>query len=572
MPADLDKTIKTAFQLHQSGRFDEAAKIYRALIAEHPGHHEAINLLGLVALQTERFVRAIELIATAVKLAPDNARYLSNLGEALRKDGQNTAAIKRLERALEIEPELPGVDAKLGKALLANGEAAKAIPVIRRALDVEPDSVESYNDLATACISLGLTSDAAANWQRALAIDSGHLQARLNLAVAFRELGRVDEAITLYRTSLEEEPELSKNHTNLGIALREKGLIDEAIQSFERAIALQPDDIEALYLHALVYDFKPQSPHFDRLRDASQLPDLNTSQKSLLNFAMARASDQMGQYDQAFEYYRLGNEAKAREAPYDAGAHRDQISSVINTFSTFDIGNRATEAPDGQTQPVFVLGISRSGKSLVEKILACHDDVFPAMEHTGWTNAFNDKLFQKNISEPFPASVQRLSHADVFDIGQAYLKDMQGLSDAASYVVNTSPGNYLYVPLILQAIPTARIIACRRKALDNALFIYFSRYRRRHEYAYKLGDIADYMHDHDRLMSHWASLFGERMLQVDYEQLVNAPQRAAQKIHEFCGLSEVPDIACLGINPSEVDHWRNYADQVGALQKTPEKP
>jgi len=570
MPADPDKNINTAFQLHQSGRLDEAAKIYRALIAGDPAHHEAINLLGLVALQTGRFVRAIELIAAAVKLAPDNARYLSNLGEAFRKDGRYAAAIKRLELALEIEPGLAGVDAKLGKASLANGEAAKSVPALRRALEIEPDSVESYNDLATACISLGMTSEAASNWQNALAIDPGNSRARANLAVAFRELGRQDEAIDLYRTSLEEEPELSKNHTNLGIALGEKGLTEEAIQSFERAIALQPDDFEALYLHALAYDFEPQSPHFERLRDASQSPDLTNYERILLNFALAKASDQMGQYDQAFAYYRLGNEAKAEELVYDAGAHRAQISGVIKTFPTSDKG--AFKVPAGQTQPVFVLGMSRSGKTLVEKMLSCHDDVFPAMEHTGWTNAYNNKLFQKEISKPFPASAEGLSAEDIFDIGQAYLKDMAGLSNAAPFVVNTSPGNYLYAALILQATPTARIIACRRSALDNALFIYFSRYRRRHEYAYRLEDIADYMRDYDRLMSHWSSIFGERILQVDYEELVTAPQDTAQEIYDFCGLGFVPDVAHLGINPSEVDHWQDHADQLGELREIFEKP
>jgi len=570
MPADPEKKIKTAFQLHQSGRLDEAAKIYRTLIAGNPAHHEAINLLGLVALQTGRYVRAIELIATAVKLAPDNARYLSNLGEAFRKDGQSARAIKRLEHALEIEPGLPGVDAKLGKALLANGEAAKAIPVIQRALETEPDSVESYNDLATACISLGMTSEAALNWQKALAIDSGNTQARLNLAVAFRELGRLEEAIALYRTSLEEEPALSKNHTNLGIAQREKGLTDESIQSFERAIALQPDDIEALYLHALAYQFESEDPHFERLLAASRTADLNTYEKTLLNFAMAKASDQMGQYVQAFEYYRLGNEAKAEEAIYDAEAHRDQISSVIKTFPAVENGE--PEVPSGQPQPIIVLGVSRSGKTLVEKILASHDDVFPAMEHTGWTNAFNDKLFQKKISKPFPASFERLSAEDISDIGQAFLKDMENLSNTAPCVVNTSPGNYLYVPLILQAIPSARIIACRRSTLDNALFIYFSRYRRRHEYAYRFENIADYMRDYDRLMSHWLSLFGERILQVDYELLVKEPQDSAQEIFDFCGLGDVPDSAHLGIHPSEVDHWRNYADQLSGLLEILEKP
>jgi len=427
-PADPDIKIKIPFQLHQSGRFDEASKIYQNLIAGDPGHHEAMNLLGLVALQSGQYAEAIKLIAAA-DLAPDNARYLSNLGEAYRKDGQYAAAIGRLEQALKVEPSLAGVAAKLGKALLENNEGVKAISAFRRAVKIDAENADIYNDLAAAYIRQGLATDAVSTWQKALEIDPGHALVRSNLGVALRDLGRLDEAIELYRTALEANPDLPEAHANLGIALREKGLIDQAIQSFDRAIALKPDNVNALYMHALVYDFKADDPNFARLSAALQSATLTTYHKILLNFALAKASDQTGRYDVAYQHLQRGNDGMATYAAYDIDAHRDEISSGISAFPT--VRGATPEAQAIAAKPIFVTGISRSGKTLIESILSCNGDVFPALEHAGWTRAFNEKLYQNNLSKTFPACVSGLTSDDITDIGKSYWQEMKALSNAA---------------------------------------------------------------------------------------------------------------------------------------------
>ena len=556
-PADAKTKIKIAFRLHQMGRLAEADKIYQGVLRRDPANHEARNLLGLLALQSDDYAGAVELISKAVDLAPDNAGYRSNLGEAYRKNGQSEEAIEAFRDARRLEPGLAGVDAKLGKALLDGGDGVQAISAFRRALKAEPASADTYNNLAAAYVSQGLMTDAVSSWQKALEIDPRHHRVRSNLGVALRELGRLDEAIAHYRTSLEIDSSLPEAHCNLGIALREKGDLAAAEKSFDRAIDLKPGYVDALYMHALAHDFVEGDGQLERLKNAARSPANSSYHKILLNFALAKAHDQIGRYDDAFENYRRGNDGMSAHAFYDVATHHDEISDVIKAFPAAVIS--APEEDEGKALPIFVLGISRSGKTLVESILSSHPEVFAAQEHAGWSKALNEKLFDKNIPQAFPACVDGLSRQEIHDIGQAYRAETAALSPASRYVVNTSPGNYLYVDLILQAIPAARIIHCRRQALDNALFVYFSRYRRRHEYAYRLDTIAAYFEDYDRLMAHWKALYGARILEVDYETLVTEPAATAQRLFDFCDLGEAPSIRHLDFNKAEIGHWRHYA-------------
>ncbi len=554
---DDKSTLKIAFQLHRAGRLKEAAKIYERLLHNDPANHEAANLRGLVALQSGDYGQAIDLISQAVEMASENAGYHSNLGEAFRKNGQPDEAVQAFGKALALVPGLAGVDAKVGKTLLDNGDGLQAISAFRRAVKIAPESAGTFNNLAAAYVSQGLMTEAVSCWQKALQIDPGHHLVRSNLGVALREMGRTDEAIALYKSALEINAELPETHCNLGIALREKGDLPSAVRSFDHALDLKPGYVHALYMHALAHDFVAGDPRIERLRSAAGSSTNSDYQNILLNFALGKACDQIGRYSEAFECYRRGNDGMSPYASYDAATHHDEITEVIESFSA---SSSEAGAGDDEATPIFVLGISRSGKTLVEKILSSHQLVFAALEHDGWTKALNAKLFDREIPLAFPACAAGLSSDDVHDIGNAYRSEMAALAPGSRYVVNTSPGNYIYVGMILRAIPQARIIYCRREARDNALMVYFSRYRRRHEYAYDLESIKAYFGDYERMMAHWKTLYGVRILEVEYEDIAGAPQHTGQRLFDYCDLGEAPSIDRLGINSAEIEHWRHYAE------------
>lgn len=377
--ADQSKNLRIGLKLQQAGKLEEAGKIYQAVLRAEPGHAEAQNLLGLTRLQQGDMAEALQLIAGAVSAAPDNAKYLSNLGEVHRHAGRWHEAAAEFRHALKLAPGLAGVDAKLGRVLMDLDEAAEAVEAFRRALKTDGDSAGGFNNLGAAYARLEMMADALDCWRRATELDPGHAGALANLGLALRELGRPDEAIETYRRALAIDPELAEAHCSLGAALRECGLNAEAERSFDQALALKPDYVDALYMHALVHRFVAGDPALDRLRRALGNSKLAGDDESLLEFALGGAFDQIGEYDSAFGLFASANDVVAAQYSFSRPAHRLVIKEIRNAFQRTDTDAGETIAPERQI-PIFAVGLSRSGKTLVESLLTQGKSVHGAGE------------------------------------------------------------------------------------------------------------------------------------------------------------------------------------------------
>ncbi len=562
--ADQSKNLRIGLKLQQAGKLAEAGKIYQAVLQAEPGHAEAHNLLGLTKLQQGEMAEALRLIAGAVSAAPDNAKYLSNLGEVHRHAGRWHEAAAEFRRALKLVPGLAGVDAKLGRVLMDLDETAEAVEAFRRALKADGDSAGGFNNLGAAYARLELMADALDCWRRAAALDPGHAGALANLGLALRELGRPDEAIETYRKALAINPGLAEAHCSLGAALRECGLNAEAEQSFDRALALKPDYVDALYMHALVHRFDAGDPSLDRLRNALENSRLSTDDESLLEFALGGALDQIGEYDAAFRHFSSANDKVAAQYSFSRPAHRLVIKEIRSAFQRTDTDAGETRAPERQV-PIFVVGLSRSGKTLVESLLTQGKGVHGAGENVELGKAVESVLRRHDIDKSPITSAPDLAPEIIREIGERYMADISSRSPQSRFFINTSPVNYEYVGLIFRALPQARVIFCRRNPLDNCLAMYFSRYRRRHEYSYRLADIASYHADYTGLQEHWNDLFGERILHVGYEDLVRAPVAYAEALFDFCGLDIGDGVDVSHVYDGDIGRWRNYEAHLGEL-------
>ena len=555
--------MRAAVRLHQAGRLADAERIYERILVTDSDRPDALHLLGVVALQSGRPERALELITQAVTGAPDDARILSNLGEAHRQSGDPAAAIDCYERALAIDPRLAGTHANRGKVLAALDQADEAVVAYRRALEIEPDTVDVLNDLGNALIALDRVDDAVIAYRRVLEIDPHHGNALTNLGGVLKDQGRVDDAITMLRRAVEADPGQAMAHFNLGLALKEARQPGAALIAFRRAVAVDPDLAEAHYAHALLHGFRPDDETLSTLKEALAEPALSDSARAYFLFALGRGYDDLGRHDEAFSFFRQANQAMSGAAAFDGAGFRSRIEWIKGRFA-----NRLDPPPGGggRPVPVFVVGPSRSGKTLVEGLLAEHPDVHAAGEGSQWADALRRIADRHGLPNSLLMLMDSLDETGITEVRTAYVEVTAAESPRAGWFLNTAPGYFETVGLILRALPAARIIHCLRDPMDTGLQIYFSRYRSGNDHAYDLDHIATYIAGYRSMMVHWTRLYDDRILEVAYEDLVRETAREAARIFAFTG---IPTPTAVGgdLTATEIDHWQHYAAHLGPLRR-----
>jgi hypothetical protein len=226
-----------------------------------------------------------------------------------------------------------------------------------------------------------------------------------------------------------------------------------------------------------------------------------------------------------------------------------------------------SSAGRGGPLPVFVLGVSRSGKTLVETLLASHPGVHPAGEGGQLANALKAAADRHALPDALLPVIDALDGSRIEEVGGAYMAAATVEAPGAGWFVNTAPGYVEALGLIMRGLPAARVVHCQRDPLDAGLLIYFSRYRTGNAHAYDLDDIASYVADYRSLMAHWRHLYADRILDVAYEDLVRDPAPEAARIFAFCGLEPPPPAVGEDLTTDEVGHWKHYAAHLGALRR-----
>jgi predicted O-linked N-acetylglucosamine transferase (SPINDLY family) len=236
----IGEAMRIAIEHHQAGHWAEAEGIYGQILAQVPGHADALHLLGALACQTGRPEPAIDLIGRAIALNPAVAEYHGNLGLALSKVGRLEEAIAAFRQALSLRPDYAEAHINLGVVFKAQGRPEEAIASYQRAIELEPDLVEAQNNLGNVLKDRGRLEEAIAAYERAIRSRPGYASAYNNLGVALKELGQLEEAIAAHRRAIALRPGYAEAHNNLGHTLKEKGLLDEALACFRRAVELEP--------------------------------------------------------------------------------------------------------------------------------------------------------------------------------------------------------------------------------------------------------------------------------------------------------------------------------------------
>jgi tetratricopeptide (TPR) repeat protein len=546
-PAEL---LRIGREHHQAGRLTEAEGCYRKFLAHQPDHADTLHLLGLIAQRAGRHDQTVEWVRRAISHDARHAGYFLTLGGALILQGKFEEAVTASRQAIAIKPDFVEAHANLGLALKALGRFEEAVAACRQTVALRPNFALAHSNLGMALSEQGELDQAIAAFRDAIRIKPDYPEAYCNLGLALRRKGKFEEAIAAYRQAIAIKPNLSGAHANLGEALIKFGDLSEGRAALERAVHLEPRNAKYLYNFGNVVRCVAGDPHLAALEQlARDSGSLSVEHRIYLHFALAKAHGDMGRHAEAFRQWIDGNALKRAKVVYDEGATLAQMDRVRAVF-TPELMRARENLGDPSGVPVFIVGMMRSGSTLVEQILASHPKVFGGGELTQFESAVGRIQNMRGGSATFPESARDWTGEDYRDLGARYLAEVERLAPGAARITDKMPKNFMHVGLIHLALPNATIIHTVRDPVDTCLSSFSRLYTAEQGYTYDLAELGRYYRQYRALMAHWRRVLPPgRILEVRYEDVVADLEGQARRILAHCGLEW--DERCLSFHETD---------------------
>ncbi|RWD67781.1 MAG: tetratricopeptide repeat protein [Mesorhizobium sp.] len=493
--------MQRALQLHQAGRRQEAESLYRQVLGQQPNHAAALHFLGLLLHQTGRSDEGLDFIEQSVTLQPRNADFLNNMGTVMRDLGRVAAAVDFFRGAVDIRPEQLAARDNLGSSLKQLGQFEAAEEIYRGTIGRNPF----------------------------------HVRARIGLAETLQEAGRLDEAIALFRESLSIRPKDAELLYGLGVAMMEKGKLTEAADLARQAVAIAPAMAKAWLLLTQVKRQTERDPELASMEAEHAKAPQDSLARMQLSFGLGKANDDLKDYGRAFDYFAEGNAIRRKGIDYDPVRTRDEFEAMKAVFDTaFFEKHRPSDISDDT--PIFVVGMPRSGTTLVEQIIASHPQVFGAGELSILKTAVG-KQFPMSMPGGFPWAIADMPDKAFAEAGQAYLDMLHARYPGSRHVTDKMPGNFLLVGFLHMMLPKAKIVHCARDAAATCLSIFKVHFRGdSHRYGYDLGELADFHNLYADIMAHWHKVLPGVVHDVRYEDFVADQEGQTRALMAHLGL------------------------------------
>ena len=636
-----ERAIEMAGTLYSQGKFDQAEKVCRQVIAARPASADAHNILGVTLNAMGRGDEGVGALRQAIKLGPHAASIYANLGEILRQRGEVEEAAKLLEEAVKLEPNNSQAHNNLGIAHFDRRNFDEAVKSYRRAIELRPDMAEAHNNLGNALRVAGDTEGAIDAYQNALTHRERYPEAYNNLGTLLQQQNKLEEAehafrkamqqnpgyveaynnmAQLYvaqkkdvdalrilgdalkfaptnvqtllitariqlrrlslapaeqasRAALAQEPENAEALTLLGQVLHDTDRYEEALEVLERAVKANPKNPEALSFYGValksvgrldearehILESLRRNPlMYGAYANISDLVDFSSEEGEelfkqmdaifskaqnpeadhflALHFAYAKALDDRGEPKRALEHYVTGGKMKRSQLDYNEQETFGFFDTIRDAFPKEIFENRKFAGLDDE-RPVFIVGMPRSGSTLVEQILSSHPQVYGAGEVKVLSYALG-KLRDRFPSLPkFPDMMAAMTPAQIEIVAKTYLQGVTATSGDAKRVTDKLLTNYFFVGLIHLLFPNAKVIHTRRNPVDTCLSGFTKLFKDDMPHSYDLQELGRYYGKYRELMEYWDKVLPKGVLiNVDYEDVVADTEKEAKRLIEFLGL------------------------------------
>lgn len=542
--AGIDRLKAEGSQLAGAGQLEEAAGRYRAVLARAARDTDALVALGVISGMQGDYAEAAAYLERAVKLNPTLVAAHFNLGMVRKHQGQLADAVLSYRRAIELAPDKPAHHNNLGNVYAQLGQDHAAVGCFQRALELQPQAPDVLFNLGKSLRNLGLRQNAIDALQRAIEIRPGFGFALKELGKIHLQLAQTGPAATAYQKAADTAPDDPAPVAGLSNVL-------VAEHRYQEAFALLEPWLEKPSLHAVIANaFADIARHtssreteaielLERALDNAPITDRDS--RAQAHFRLGQLHDRLKQYDMAFEHFTQGNGLRHVDQAKDPAIQ--DIQALIDAFSTEFITN-APSAPATEVPVVFIVGMPRSGTTLVEQILAAH----PAVHGGGELDLLPSLLASIPTGKKLPEGLRALTGDDIAGFARDYLATLQALAPGARRITDKLPANFMNLGFIRLMFPTAHIIHCNRSPLDTCLSCYFQDFAGHHPYATDLDALGHHYRAYERLMAHWSNVLDINRLDIEYETLVAEPETWARRLVAHCGLDWDP--ACLEFHQS----------------------
>ncbi len=507
----------------------------------------------------------------------DNRATHIQLGDACTRLGRWEEASSAYRDALSLKPDDVDTTIKLGNVYLAAQLFADAAELYERTLAVLPENDVLFRHLGSVLHRLGQSRKAIDCLQRALELRPDYADARLDLALVFRQLERTVEALHQIQEAIHYLPDDVEAHMSLALTLRQEGRMGLASRHLSQFLSIQPACGAAYYHLSMIRPPLDLIPRIRRLLDDPTLPEDDAIH---CHFALGNVLDAHTASDLAFDHYRQANTLKRRSFAYDPQDNTRLFKKLIETYSK-DFFERKRGVGCDSDLPVFIVGLPRSGTTLVEQILSSHGSIHGAGELESFAGVDHAIAHRFRPEKPAPDCMTLIDQETADEFSARYLEELRLRSKTAARVVDKLPGNFVRIGLIKTLFPNAYIVHCSRNALDTCVSLYFH-YFQALTCSFDLRELGQFYLDYRHLMDHWEALFPNSIFEVRYEELVRDPETVSKALIDYLDLPW--DARCLEfykntravMSPSSiqvrhpvykvsVDRWKRYEKHLGPL-------
>lgn len=523
-----EKILESLIKRFSNGYLDIVLLEAKNLILEFPRSFKLWNILGAVHTQNDNVDDAEKCYQTATKINPDYAQAHNNLGNLLKQQIKYEEAINSYETALMLEPKLHEAIYNLGVIFQEREEYELAERKYLEVLSKVGDHEYALINLGDIFRQLGRFDDSAKILDKAETLYPNSAQTKNNIGLILRDEGKLEESIEYYRKAISLKSDYAEAYNNLGITFRDQGRFDDAIKSYEKAINIDPKLAQAHLNLSKLKTYRSDDPQIEQMNQIYLEKNLNPRDKHRLAFALGKVYEDLEDNEKSIHFIMCGNSIQNRLQKYNISADRTLFSKIKATFLEVKSSLLEVSKEERTPIPIFILGMPRSGTTLVEQIISCHSMVEGAGE-LALCSQYALPLIRNDVE---------VNKNSLHEFRRNYLKGISKISCGKPYVTDKMPSNFRYIGLIQTALPEAKIIHISRDAAAVCWSNFKTSFASKNLcFTNNLEDLVSYYKLYLELMDFWRTNCLKTIHELNYEKLTDNKEEEIRYLIQNLGLS-----------------------------------